>query len=138
MHYRPKAEVPRKIKGAAERELVRAVQPIGSKETRGVIIVDGGIDEVSIQRRADIARQGVRDNQVRSFKPLERVVHVGTERGVKCVQHRTAGGEQHLVHAEVRVLAWKCRAWTWEAPANSAVGAGVKAIVGEVLDCRRA
>src|SRR5437870_2265484 len=82
-----------------------AVQSVGTHRLSGMVVIDCGIDEVSVQRRTDIAGQRIGDDQVCALKSAKWIMHVGAKRGVKRVEHGPAGREQHLIYTQVRILA---------------------------------
>src|SRR6478672_5541309 len=101
-----------------------------------MVVVDRGIDEVRVQRGAQITGQGVRNDPVETFDPGKWITYVGAERSLERVIDRTAGGEQHLVYAQIGVLSGKrrCRART----AAAQVCAGGEPIAGIICNCRPA
>ena len=75
-----------------------------------MVVINRSIDKIRVLRRTQVPGQGVGDDPVHRLYARKRIGDIGAQRGLKRVVSRPAGGEEHLVHAEIRVLSCEGRA----------------------------
>src|ERR1700720_3703793 len=99
MSSHPDLQASGQVHVAAERNLVSAVERIGTDIARWIGEVGSGGAEIVVSRRGYIAREGIRDLQVCVLDAGKRARYILLQAGLQAVVYRTPNGEEHFIRA---------------------------------------